>query len=140
MVPGSHRRGELPFDPARPSMNEALDSQDLAHLGIDPASAVTLDLDPGDVAIWHVHTLHGSGPNRSAIDRRFYINGYVSAAKCDRGEWAGSGGVPCPLEGDHSLVHYKELYTNTGTQVVDRARWPVEHRTQSKGKESAEKS
>src|SRR3546814_680194 len=72
MVPGSHRRGELPFDPARPSMNEALDSQDLAHLGIDPASAVTLDLDPGDVAIWHVHISEAHTSELQSIMRTSY--------------------------------------------------------------------
>ncbi|MPZ10109.1 MAG: GNAT family N-acetyltransferase [Kiloniellaceae bacterium] len=117
--PGSQRLGELPFDPARPSMHEALDSQDLVRLGIDPASAVTLQLDPGDVALWHAHSLHGSGPNNSAMDRRFYINGYVTAANCDRGEWAFRDGVPCPLEGEHSLVHYEELYTKPGPMFVD---------------------
>ncbi|MGE5766157.1 MAG: phytanoyl-CoA dioxygenase family protein [Bacteroidota bacterium] len=119
VVPGSHRRGELPFDPARPSMHEALDDQDLVRLGVDPEAAVTLRLEPGDVALWHVHTLHGSGPNRSAMDRRFYINGYVTAANCDRGEWAFRDGRPCPLEGEQSLVHYEELYSKPGPMFVD---------------------
>lgn len=119
ICPGSHRLGELPFDPARPSMQEALDLAKLARLGVDTGSVVTLELDPGDVALWHVHTLHGSGPNRSAIDRRFYINGYVTAANCDRGEWAFRDGRPCPLEGEQSLVHYEELYTKPGPMFVD---------------------
>lgn len=119
VVRGSHRLGELPYDPARPSMHEALDTADLARLGIDPANVVTLELEPGDVALWHVHTLHGSGPNRSTIDRRFYINGYVTAANCDRGEWAFRDGMPCPLEGEQSLVHYEALYTKPGPMFVD---------------------
>ena len=119
VCPGSHRLGELPFDAERPSMHEALDSGDLARLGGDPENVVTLELAPGDVAIWHVHTLHGSGPNRSQGDRRFYINGYVTAANCDRGEWAFRDGEPCPLEGEHSLVHYEELYSNPGPMFVD---------------------
>jgi ectoine hydroxylase-related dioxygenase (phytanoyl-CoA dioxygenase family) len=119
VCPGSHRLGELPFDPARPSMHEALDTADLARLGVDTENVVTLKLEPGDVALWHVHTLHGSGPNRSSIDRRFYINGYVTAANCDRGEWAFRDGVPCPLEGEQSLVHYEELYTKPGPMFVD---------------------
>lgn len=119
IVPGSHRLGELPFDPERPSMHEALDPADLQRLGIDPESVVTLELAPGDVALWHVHTLHGSGPNTSAIDRRFYINGYVTAANCERGEWAFRDGEPCPLQGEQSLVHYEELYTNPGPMFVD---------------------
>ncbi len=119
IVPGSHRLGELPFDPARPSMHEALDPADLRRLGIDPDSVMTLELDPGDLALWHVHTLHGSGPNTSQIDRRFYINGYVKAANCARGEWAFRDGAPCPLEGEQSLVHYEELYTNPGPMFVE---------------------
>jgi hypothetical protein len=119
VCPGSHRLGELPFDAERPSMHEAMDPADLARLGADPEKVVTLELAPGDVAIWHVHTLHGSGPNTSAGDRRFYINGYVTAANCDRGEWAFRDGDPCPLEGEHSLVHYEELYSNPGPMFVD---------------------
>ena len=119
VCPGSHRRGELPFDPARPSMHEALDTADLARLGVDTENVVTLRLAPGDVALWHVHTLHGSGPNTSTMDRRFYINGYVTAANCDRGERAFRDGEPCPLQGEQSLVHYEELYTKPGPMFVD---------------------
>lgn len=120
VVPGSHLRGELPFDPTRPSMDVALDDAGhLASLGVDASQAVPVLMNPGDVAVWHVHTLHGSGPNRSAIDRRLYINGYVTAANCDRGEWAFRDGVPCPLEGEPALVHYEDLYTNPGPMFVD---------------------
>jgi ectoine hydroxylase-related dioxygenase (phytanoyl-CoA dioxygenase family) len=119
VVPGSHRLGELPFDPSRPSMDMALDTADLARLGFDPADAVVLELEPGDVALWTVHTLHGSGPNRSTIDRRFYLNGYVVARNCDRGEWAFRAGVPCPLQGEPTLVHYEELYTKPGPMFVE---------------------
>lgn len=119
ICPGSHRLGELPFDPERPSMHEALDNADLSRLGVDAAKTVTVEMEPGDVALWHVHTLHGSGPNTSEIDRRFYINGYVIAENCDRGEWAFRDGKPCPLEGEQSLVHYEELYTNPGPMFVD---------------------
>jgi len=119
VCPGSHRLGDLPFDPARPSMHEALDDTDLLRFGVDPAQTVTLTLEPGDVALWHVHTLHGSGPNQSPIDRRFYINGYVTADNCDRGEWAFRDGIPCPLSGAPTLVHYEDLYTAPGPMFVD---------------------
>lgn len=120
VVPGSHLRGELPFDPARPSMDVALDDAGhLERLGVDASQAVPLLMNPGDVALWHVHTLHGSGPNRSAIDRRLYINGYVTAANCDRGEWAFRDGAPRPLSGAPTLVHYEDLYTNPGPMFVD---------------------
>lgn len=119
LCPGSHRLGELAFDPGLPSMNMALDIADLRKCGADPDNIVTLGMAPGDVALWHVHTLHGSGPNRTSIDRRLYINGYVIADNCDRGEWAFRSGLPCPLEGDPALVHYEELYSNPGPMYVD---------------------
>ena len=115
----SHELGELPYNRDRRSMHVAMDIGDLEAFGVDTANTVTLDLNPGDVALWHVHTLHGSGPNQSVIDRRFYINGYVTAANCDRGEWAFRGGVPCPLNGAPALVHYEELYTKPGPMYVD---------------------
>ncbi len=119
IYPGSHRLGELPFDRARRSMHVALENDDLTRLGLDPAKAVTLELDAGDFAFWSVHTLHGSGPNRSDTDRRFYINGYVTAANCDRGEWAFRDAEPCPISGEPALVHYEELYSNPGPMYLD---------------------
>jgi hypothetical protein len=80
---------------------------------------VTLELDPGDLAFWSVNTLHGSGPNRSTIDRRLYINGYVIAENCERGEWAFRDGAPCPVSGEPALVHYEELHTNPYPHYVD---------------------
>jgi hypothetical protein len=119
VAPGSHRLGELPFDPSRSSKDVHMDAGDLAKLGLDPDNIVTLELEPGDLAFWSVHTLHGSGPNRADIDRRLYINGYVIAENCDRGEWAFRNGEPCPLSGDPALVHYEELHTRPGPLYVD---------------------
>lgn len=119
LCPGSHLLGELPFDPGKRSMHISLDDDDLVRLGIDPANVVTLELDPGDLAFWSVFTLHGSGPNRSSIDRRLYINGYVIAENCERGEWAFRDGVPCPLSGEPALVHYEDLYNNPDPHYVD---------------------
>ena len=119
VCPGSHHLGELPFDPNRPSMHEALDTDGLSQLGVDPDSIEVLELNPGDVALWHVHTLHGSGTNRASYDRRLYINGYVTAANCSRGEWAFRDGAPCPLDGEPALVHYEELHSNPGPMFVD---------------------
>lgn len=119
VYPGSHRLGEIPFDAGRRTMNVALDDSDLEALGLDPAKTVTLTLAPGDVALWSVHTLHGSGANTTGIDRRFYLNGYVIAENCDRGEWAWRNGTPCPLPDEPSLVHYEELYDAPGPMYVD---------------------
>jgi len=119
LCPRSHLLGELPYDPDRHSMDANLDPDDLRHLGVNPDDAVTVDMAAGDLALWHVHMVHGSGPNRAHIDRRFYINGYVIAGNCDRGEWAFRDGVPCPLDGEPALVHYEELHSKPGPMYVD---------------------
>lgn len=119
VVAGSHKLGALPFDSSRSSMNVSLDTGDLAEFGARPDDVEILDLNPGDFAFWNVYTLHGSGPNTSAIDRRFYLNGYVIAENCDRGEWAFRNGKPCPLSGEPVLVHYEDLHTNPGPMFVD---------------------
>ncbi len=117
VYPGSHRLGELAAGPGR-VMDQALSVADLEGLGLDPRQAVSLDLEPGDVALWNLFTLHGSGPNRSPGDRRFYINGYVRAASCDRGEWTFRNGASVPL-GEPTLVHYEDLYRRPEPHYVD---------------------
>jgi ectoine hydroxylase-related dioxygenase (phytanoyl-CoA dioxygenase family) len=117
VLPGSHKRGELCLAEESSVMDRALSDGDLCRLGLDPASKVILELDPGDVALWHLHLVHGSGPNTSHSDRRFLINGYVTAANCTRGEWAFRGGMPCAL-GEPVLVHYEDLYTRPEPHYV----------------------
>jgi len=118
VLPGSHRLGELAFDQAGGVMDRSLFDDDLVRLGLDPAAKVDLALEPGDVALWHLFTVHGSGPNISDRDRRFYLNGYVTAANCDRGEWAFRDGAPCAL-GEPRLVHYEDLHTRPGPHYLD---------------------
>jgi ectoine hydroxylase-related dioxygenase (phytanoyl-CoA dioxygenase family) len=118
VLPGSHQRGELQFTADGRVMDRSLTDADLQALGLDPAAKVDLCLEPGDVALWHLHTVHGSGPNRSAGARRFYLNGYVIAASCERGEWAFRAGRPCAL-GEPQLVHYDDLHTRPEPHYVD---------------------
>ena len=118
LLAGSHRAGELAFPANSRVMETAKSDEALAHAGLDPAAGVDLELDPGDVALWGLFTVHGSGPNRSPIDRRFYLNGYVAAADCDRGEWAWRGGRPCRL-GEPNLVHYEQLRERPGPHYVE---------------------
>ncbi|MGD8417292.1 MAG: phytanoyl-CoA dioxygenase family protein [Pseudomonadales bacterium] len=117
VLPGSHKLGELGFDD-RPVLDRPLTDEDLRAVGLNPADKVDLVLEPGDVAMWHLYLVHGSGPNTSACDRRFHINGYVRGDRCSRGEWAFRGGMPCVL-GKPVLVHYEELYTRPGPFYVD---------------------
>ena len=118
VYPGSHRLGEKDLAGPGPVLDQAMAHERLVAAGLDPAKLVVLELEPGDVAFWNVYTIHGSGPNTTASDRRFYLNGYVHAADCDRGEWAFRGGAPCPL-GAPVLVHYDELHTRPGPHYVE---------------------
>ena len=81
----------------------------LEEAGFPPDSAIDLDLAPGDLALWSPYLVHGSGRNGASHRRRFYINGYVRAADCDRGEWAFRGGEPVPFGDTPALVHYEAL-------------------------------
>ena len=118
VFPGSHLMGELGLGSDGRVMDRPLDDADLVAVGLDPKDKVNLELEPGDVAFWNLFTVHGSGPNRTAGDRRFYINGYVAAADCDRGEWAFRDGRPCRL-GEPVLVHYEDLYNKPEPHFVD---------------------
>lgn len=118
VLPGSHLLGELDMKIAGSVADTALADDDLARLGLDPKDVVSLDMAPGDMALWHLDLLHGSGPNEAAPDRRFYINGYVRAEACDRGEWAFRGGMPCAL-GEPVLVHYEDLHARPGPYDVE---------------------
>lgn len=109
ILPGSHRLGQVDIAGAGPVLDQKMADERLARCGLDPARLIDLTLEPGDLALWNLYTIHGSGPNRTALDRRFYLNGYVRAEDCDRGEWAFHRGAPVPL-GDPVLVHYDDLF------------------------------
>ncbi len=116
--PGSHRRGELSLDGDGRVMERDMTADDLRRIGIAADATVPLALEPGDVALWNLYMVHGSGPNVSGIDRRVYLNGYVAAADCDRGEWAFRDGKPCAL-GEPVLVHYDALYKRPYPHFVE---------------------
>jgi hypothetical protein len=101
--------GELPLGNAGSVLMQSARDEELRRVGLDPADLVDLELEPGDVALWHLLTVHGSGPNRSGMDRRFYINGYVIGANADRGAWAFRESEPCAL-GEPVLIHYEDLH------------------------------
>jgi hypothetical protein len=117
-VPGSHRLGEIVALGEGAVLGEGRGDAALRAAGIDPASLVDLALDPGDVAMWHPFAVHGSGPSAGGDERRFYLNSYVRADSCDRGEWAFRDGKPVAL-GQPVLVHYEELYTRPGPHYLD---------------------
>lgn len=108
-VSGSHARGTLDLDSEGEVLGTAMTDEALEEVGLSPADVIDLILDPGDLALWSPYLVHGSGENRSDHRRRLYINGYVRAEDCDRGEWAFRVGQPVPLGPEQALVHYEAL-------------------------------
>jgi ectoine hydroxylase-related dioxygenase (phytanoyl-CoA dioxygenase family) len=115
----SHLRGDLHMDCEKHSLGVAMKDSALETVGLSANDAVDLLLEPGDLALWSPYLVHGSGTNRSKHRRRFYINGYVRAGDCDRGEWAFRNGQPVPFGPRPALVHYEELYHKPGPHYVD---------------------
>jgi ectoine hydroxylase-related dioxygenase (phytanoyl-CoA dioxygenase family) len=108
-VPKSHVYGDLDLDTDCDVLGNAMRDSALEQVGLSAADAIHLDLAPGDLALWNPYLVHGSGTNESGHQRRFYINGYVRAEDCDRGEWAFRDGRPVPLGPVPAMVHYEAL-------------------------------
>jgi ectoine hydroxylase-related dioxygenase (phytanoyl-CoA dioxygenase family) len=117
-IPRSHLRGDLGMDCSTKALGTAMSDCALEAVGLSEADAIDLELEPGDLALWSPYLVHGSGTNRSDHKRRFYINGYVRAADCDRGEWAFLDGRPVPFGPEPALVHYEELHERPGPHYV----------------------
>lgn len=118
-VPGSHLRGDLGLDCSRKALGASPTDSALEAVGLAAADAVDLLLEPGDLALWSPYLVHASGTNRSAHKRRFYINGYVHAGDCDRGEWAFRDGKPVPFGPRPALVHYEDLHVRPGPHYAN---------------------
>lgn len=119
MIPRSHLHGDLDMDASKLVLGTAMNDEMLAQVGLSQADAVDLLLEPGDLALWSPYLVHGSGANHSGHKRRLYINGYVRAADCDRGEWAFRRGLAVPFGPEPALVHYDELHQRPGPHYVD---------------------
>ena len=110
IIPRSHLRGDLSMDASRKALGVEMTDSALEQVGLSEVDAIDLVLEPGDLALWSPYLVHGSGKNCSDHKRRLYINGYVRAADCDRGEWAFRRGRPVPLGPKPALVHFDDLY------------------------------
>jgi hypothetical protein len=119
IIPRSHLRGDLRMDGTVKALGSAMTDAALAEVGLCEADAIDLLLEPGDLALWSPYLVHGSGKNSSAHKRRLYINGYVRAGDCDRGEWAFRNGQPVPLGPEPALVHFEDLRERPGPHYVD---------------------
>ena len=119
IIPRSHLRGDLHMDCSRKALGAEMTEDALAAVGLCEGDAIDLILEPGDLALWSPYTVHGSGKNLSDHRRRFYINGYVRASDCDRGEWAFRGGEPVAFGSEQALVHYEDLHERPGPHYCD---------------------
>lgn len=118
IIPRSHESGGMDMQLDGQVTDSPPTGEALAAIGLDPASVVDLELEPGDMALWNSYLVHGSGQNKGDHYRRFYINGYVRAADCDRGEWAFRDGRDVPLGPRPNLVHFEELHERPGPHFV----------------------
>jgi hypothetical protein len=119
VVARSHLRGDLDMDCSKKALGTAMSEDELEAVGLSEADVIDLILEPGDLAMWSPYLVHGSGKNASDHKRRLYINGYVRAADCDRGEWAFRNGAPVPFGPRPALVHFDELYEIPGPHYTD---------------------
>jgi len=118
-IPRSHLRGDLGMDCSKKAMGTAMADTPLTQVGLSADRAVDVQLEPGDLALWSPYLVHGSGKNASGHKRRLYINGYVRATDCDRGEWSFRDGHPVPFGPKPVLVHYEDLHERPEPHYTD---------------------
>jgi len=113
LVPGSHLRKPRSEHPGIGNFVSGNVSREyLVDEGFCDADLLPIHADPGDVALWHVDTIHGSEMNQSNQDRCLYINGYVDARNCMRGHWAfiEGQGIPLPPIDVPVLIHRDDIF------------------------------
>jgi ectoine hydroxylase-related dioxygenase (phytanoyl-CoA dioxygenase family) len=84
LIPGSHL--DMAIDAVQTGSVRGVD--DLSStMEAEDLQAEAIEMEPGDVVLWHPQTIHGSPPNGSlTMSRRFYVVGYMSAKHCDLGQ------------------------------------------------------
>src|SRR5262245_38776997 len=91
IFPHSHKMGYLGLSDeyAHVMLGDTQQDKQLHDAGLDPNKVVQLEMDPGDLAIWTLYTVHGSAQNTSNEQRILMLNSYVRAEDSpERGEWA----------------------------------------------------
>ena len=119
VIPKSHRLGYLGLSDDGPIMVGQTQDEELRRAGLDPRNIVTCEMEPGDLLLWTLFTVHGSAPNVSDYDRRFMIMSYVRAADSERGEWAFRGGVSTPLGLEPQVCKYEQLRERPGPFYIE---------------------
>jgi phytanoyl-CoA hydroxylase len=119
IIPRSHLRGYLGLSEDDPIMTGATPDEDLIKVGLEPRAAITCEMEPGDLLLWTLYTVHGSAPNLSQLERRFMINSYTRAADSERGEWAFRDGRSVPLGPEPQICKYEELHERPGPFYIE---------------------
>jgi ectoine hydroxylase-related dioxygenase (phytanoyl-CoA dioxygenase family) len=119
IFPHSHRLGYLGLADDGPIMLGQTQDEELRRAGLDVSKQITCEMQPGDLLLWNLFTVHGSAPNVSDYDRRFMINSYVRAADSERGEWAFRDGVSTPLGVVPQICKYEPLYERPGPFYIE---------------------
>ncbi len=123
VIPGSHKLGYLGLSDEGDALMKGLTAErELEAAGLDPASIVDVELEPGDIVMWSLLTVHGSRPNTSDRDRAFALSSYTRAAQSPRGEWAFRDGHSVPLGPEPQVCKYLELHQRPGPFYEDE-RW-----------------
>jgi ectoine hydroxylase-related dioxygenase (phytanoyl-CoA dioxygenase family) len=122
VFPDSHKLGYLGLSDDGPIMKGTTQAAELQAAGLDPARVVNLELEPGDLALWGLLTVHGSNANTSQHDRAFAIQSYVRASTSQRGEWAFRGGESIPLGPEPEICKYEALREKPGP-FYDENKW-----------------
>lgn len=122
IFPKSHKLGYLGLSDeyAHVMIGNPLQDDELRSAGLDPTDAVQLELDPGDLAIWTLYTVHGSSQNVSDEQRILMLNSYIRAEDSpERGEWAFRDGRSVPLGPVPEICKYEQLRENPGPFYVE---------------------
>jgi ectoine hydroxylase-related dioxygenase (phytanoyl-CoA dioxygenase family) len=119
LFPRSQRLGYLGLSDDGPIMVGKTQDEELRAAGLDPAAMITCEMEPGDLLLWTLFTVHGSAPNTSSYDRRFMINSYVRARDSERGEWAFKEGESKALGTEPEICKYEQLRERPGPFYIE---------------------
>jgi len=124
VVPNSHSMGYLGLsDNGEGQLMKGVTHDDeLRSVGIDPADVLNVELEPGDLVMWGLLTVHGSLPNESDHDRAFAISSYVRGETSNRGEWTFRDGKSVPLGEQPQICKNERLYENLEPHY-DATKW-----------------
>lgn len=132
-VPGSHKNEIVPHNETYAESNLLSRGQEIA-VDVDEASAVDVELQPGQMSLHHGRMFHSSGPNRSTERRIGFVMRFITPDMkpqhsepdfaipvCGKDPFGHFEYIPKPTENfsDKSLEYYERMLAiNAKTQTV----------------------